>query len=173
MRARRLRPGRGGRFPQPVPPLPSHLCPPASVDEGADRLVGPRPTGVQVGAVPGFDQPHKVGAFPLQGEESKQPHRHCFTLSVSERAGRERPIPPVVLFLSSDIPLFSWRTPASGSGFSKTDCFRDNRPGLREPGRLLRTMSGSLLTLCMSRATRYSLLPRYSRPWSWSIRRIR
>lgn len=54
--------------------------------------------------------------------------------NLSERAARKHPIPPVVLFPSSDIPLFSWRTPASESGFSKTDGFRDNRPDLRQPG---------------------------------------
>lgn len=49
-----------------------YLCPPASVDECADRLVRPGATAVQVGAVPRFNQPHKVGTFTLDEEESEK-----------------------------------------------------------------------------------------------------
>lgn len=42
-----------------------YLCSPSSVDEGADGLVGPCATGVQVCAIPGFDQTHKVCTLPL------------------------------------------------------------------------------------------------------------
>lgn len=116
--------GRGGS-PQPVPQLHAHLCPPASVDEGADGLVRPRSTGVEVGAVPGFYQAHEVGTFALQGEQFTRPVSPMKAPLLKEPP-RRRPTPPAVLFLSSDIRLFSWRTPASGSGFSETDCFRDS-----------------------------------------------
>lgn len=117
IRARLFSPGTEG-IPPPWIPLDSHLCPPASVDERADRLVRPRPTGVEVGAVPGFYQPHKVGTFALQGEELVSTIVSSVTAKGSERAGCRQPRPPVVLSLSSDTPLFSWRTPASGSGGS-------------------------------------------------------
>lgn len=49
--------------------IPAHLCSPAPVDEGADGLVRPRPTGVEVGAVPRLYQAHKVGTLALREEE--------------------------------------------------------------------------------------------------------
>lgn len=83
-----------------------------------------------MGAVPGFDQAHKVGTFALQGEDPD-----VLGVIVSpERGGKKHPIPPVVLFPSSDIPLSSWRMPASESGFSKTDSFRDKGPRPGPPG---------------------------------------
>lgn len=105
-----------------------HLCPPASVDERADRLVRPRSTGVEVGAVPRFYHPHKVGTFTLDKDgqrqvEFKHHRRHCPVLKAacldSERAGCKHTIPPVFPFLSSDIPPFFLQTPASGSVFSE------------------------------------------------------
>lgn len=48
-----------------------HLCPPAPADEGADGLVRPRSTGVEVGAVPRLDQTNKVGAFTLDKGEKR------------------------------------------------------------------------------------------------------
>lgn len=38
----------------------------AAVDEGADRVVGSRPTDVQLRAVPRLDQPDEVGALVLE-----------------------------------------------------------------------------------------------------------
>lgn len=71
-----------------------------------------------MGAIPRFYQPHEVGTFPLQGEEFIGVIVSSVKAKASERAGCKHPIPPVVLFPSSDIPLFSWRMPASESGFS-------------------------------------------------------
>lgn len=71
-----------------------------------------------MGAVPGFYQANKVGTFPLQGEEFISVIVSSVTARGSERAGCKQPRPPVVPFLSSGTPLFSWRTPASESGVS-------------------------------------------------------
>lgn len=62
--------------------LCSHLCPPASVDERADRLVRPRSTGVEVGAVPRLYQPHKVGTFTLHKEEQDKWNSNIITAIV-------------------------------------------------------------------------------------------
>lgn len=43
----------------------------AAVDEGADRVVGSRPTDVQLGAVPRLDQADEVGALVLETPEDK------------------------------------------------------------------------------------------------------
>lgn len=157
----------------------SHLCPPASVDECADRLVRPCSTGVEVGAVPRLYQPHKVSAFTLHKEQRHNGNsniithivpsgrQRCFFLKeqdVSTRShlsslpchltfslslGRRRPM---------DLYVFENRVRGHSRG---RVCSRSS-----ELLEFLRTMRGSLLTLCMSRATRYSLLPRYRRPWS-------
>lgn len=50
---------------------PAHLCSPAPVDERADGLVRPRPTGVEVGAVPRLYEAHKVGTLALRERRSK------------------------------------------------------------------------------------------------------
>lgn len=49
----------------------AHLCSPAPVDERADGLVRPRPTGVEVGAVPRLYEAHKVGTLALRERRSK------------------------------------------------------------------------------------------------------
>lgn len=158
-----------------MPHLDCHLCPPASVDEGADRLVRPRSTCVEVGAVPGFYQPHKVGTFPLQGEEFVSafvPPVKADVFLKEQDVNNRAHLSSFSCHLTFPFSLGGCRP--VNLGFQQSlGSGGDNRADLRELGEVLRTMSGSLFTLCMSKATRYSLLPRYRRPWSWSIRRMR